>query len=200
MAKKYFFGFTLIEVLVAVAIIAILIMLVIGTFIRQIAKGNDARRKADLDRIKVAVEEYEKDHNCYPLVIACGGDERNLLHPYLNNVPCDPVTRDTYGYDDEADEGGGTCPRWFRIYAALQNSDDTSIIPKIGPGAAYNYYVSSPNAPYPAPLYDFLWGCVKGVCKKIYPDENGKYCEPNYPDQPCGGGCGSGGSPECLGP
>ncbi len=195
MVKKYFFGFTLIEVMIAVAIVAILVVLVITTFTRQIIKGNDAKRKADLDRIKVAVEEYEKDHNCYPLTISCPADAG--LDPYLRNIPCDPITHEAYGYDNESIEDGTTCPRWFRIYAALQNTDDTSIIPKIGPDGAYNYYVYSPNAPYPAPVYDVQYGCKYGACVLLKwdperPPSGGWECDPNTGDPNCfpgSGGC-----------
>ena len=62
--KKYLFlqtGMTLIEVMIVVAIIAFLAVLVTGYLRSQVFKGNDARRKADMKRIGIAMEEYEKD-------------------------------------------------------------------------------------------------------------------------------------------
>ena len=146
MVKKYFSGFTLIELMIAVCIIAILVFLAVNTYISQTLKGYDARRKADLDRIKVATEEYEKDNNCYPpagLVVCENGGLG--LKPYLNTIPCDPRTHASYAFEP----GPGVCAAWFRAYAKLENAGDKSIIPLIGPGGVYNYYVSSSNAPAP---------------------------------------------------
>ena len=191
MEKKYFFGFTLIEVMVAVSILAILILLVFSTFTRQIIKGNDAKRKANLDRIKIAVEEFEKDRNCYPLIVDCPTDTG--LDPYLKTIPCDPVTGEPYGYDHE---DVPSCPSWFRMYAGLQNTKDTSLLPGIGPEGAYNYYVSSPNAPVPTPAAgDFSYGCISQSCEPVY-KRDGRYCSPNFPDPECGASQGKG----CTGP
>jgi len=179
----------------AVAIVAILVLLVISAFTRQIVKGNDAKRKANLDRIKIAVEEYEKDKNCYPLTVTCPTDAG--IGPYLKNIPCDPVTESPYFYEPEPLK---TCPSWFRMYADLQNTKDPSLLPGIGPGGAYNYYVSSPNAPVPAPVAGgFNYGCKSGSCEEVYPDSEGNYCQPNYPASDCGsGGCFQDGSNECI--
>jgi len=59
-------AFTLIELLVVVAFLSLMILVAIFAFKGQLFKGYDARRKSDLNRIKIALEEYEKDHNCYP--------------------------------------------------------------------------------------------------------------------------------------
>lgn len=188
-------GFTLIEILVVVAIIALLIVLAFSTVLKNLLKGNDARRKADLDKIKVFVEEYEKDHNCYPTaesMAMCGSDPSIAIHPYLSDVPCDPVAKIAYVYvpaDDSA------CPDWYKLYTVLQNNKDPKVIAGIGPGNVYNYYVSSPNAPVDS---DGLgggdgnsgyYGCIGGVCKPI-PLINGVMaCGPAYVPSNCGVDC-----------
>jgi len=167
MVKKYFSGFTLIELLIVVSIIAILALLVINTFTGQIRKGNDAKRKADLDRIKVAVEEYEKDQNCYPQEVICTSGGTGLK-PYLNVIPCDPRTHLSYDYEPDP---SGVCAAWFRAYAKLENTADKSIIESIGPTGQDNYYVCSPNAPvlgkYSSDVDTDYWGCIGGVCVPI---------------------------------
>jgi len=168
-------GFSLIELLVVVAIIAILIALGAASFVRQIAKGNDSKRKADLNRIKISLEEFEKDHNCYPdpsTMTACGSDVDIPVHPYLSNVPCDPVAKTAYLYETD----GLTCPQWFRIYTTLQNTKDAQLIPNIGPGNAYNFYASSENAPRLGGTNSggtFQYGCIGGYCQPIPLDGNG---------------------------
>lgn len=200
MEKKYLVGFTLVELMIVMAIIAILAALIVAYFTGQISKGNDAKRKGDLDRIKIAAEEYEKDHNCYPNYITCGVRSDQPIYPYLNNVPCDPVTNASYTYEHDGSE---TCPAWFRTYAVLQYSKDTSIISNIGPGKLYNYLVSSANAPVvvasastPTPVPSGgvvpdsgFFGCKNGFCEPISFDLSrpGPECDPNYQNSSCYG-------------
>ncbi len=47
-------GFTLIEVLIVVAILAILILMSIFYYQRHLMRSRDARRKSDLDKIRIA--------------------------------------------------------------------------------------------------------------------------------------------------
>lgn len=180
-------GFSLVEILVVVAILAILIALIASSFIRQIAKGNDSRRKADLNRIKIALEEYEKDNNCYPnagYMDKCGPDADVATRPYLSNMPCDPVTKETYAYEND----GAICSRWYRIYTVLQNSTDPQITANVGPEGAYNFYVSSENAPAATTEISkttsptatstlnpgtYHYGCINGVCQEIPLDNQG---------------------------
>ena len=131
-------AFTLIEALIVVAILALLATLSIMSVKNQVLKGNDAKRKADINRIKIAVEEYEKDHNCYPQSVVCTGGGTGL-QPYLNKIPCDSTTNQSYAYEPSC-TSGGCCPNWYRFYAKLQNTADTEITPSIGPGNQYNFY------------------------------------------------------------
>jgi len=169
-----------------------------ATMTGQILKGNDAKRKADLDRIKIAAEEYEKDHNCYPTTVSCSNP--SSLQPYLNQIPCDPVTHESYYYEP----GPGTCPLWFRDYAKLQNTKDSAITSNIGLSGADNYYVYSPNAPplgtgvpVPPPGNSCAYGCKSGGCVLIPCDADDQpSCHPSFLDSNCGGS-GCSGKPDC---
>ncbi len=179
MTEKLYKAFTLIELLVVVAIIGLLIALAATAYIKQISKGFDARRKADLNRIKIAVEEYEKDHNCYPPALtACGYSVDIPIHPYLSNVPCDPHTKGPYIYETD----GQDCAKWFRIYTVLENKNDAQILEGIGPGSLYNFYVSSPNAPQitvgGSVSCPYTYGCIDGTCVQIEQIVQGSGCEP----------------------
>ena len=168
------------EILIVLSIFSFLILLTTIYLRTQIFKGNDARRKTDLARIKIAVEEYEKDHDCYPLpsLLVCS-PAGSGLRPYLDKIPCDPVSGESYFYEPE----NLTCPSWYRIYAKLENEKDSDYLAGIGPDSAYSYYVSSPNAPSlggepPSGFY----GCFSGVCQPISwdPARPGPECDPNY--------------------
>lgn len=197
MVKKYFSGFTLIELLIVVSIIALLALLVISVLVGQIRKGNDAKRKADLDRIKIAVEEYEKDHNCYPPpnLMLCDqplNDPGSGLKPYLNKIPCDPITKASYYYDYDDSK---VCASWFRVYSFLSDASGGPM----GPDDAFNYYVSSPNAPPPQLLQvGNLFGCSGGDCVPVYWNSKrpGPECDPVWKNSICNGQCSD--APNCV--
>lgn len=190
-------GFTLMELMIVIALVALLVLALILSIKGQIVKGRDAKRKADVHLIKTAVEEYEKDHDCYPApeLIACG----NSFQPYLPTILCDPFSNEAYVY--EVPEDG--CPRWFRIYSRLENLKDTGLLPGIGPSGSYNYYVSSPNAPLPSggatPAPTSLptstpipgsgyYGCIDSTCVPVPLDSEGSpLCSPNWTDVNCSG-------------
>lgn len=139
-------GFTLVEMLMVVAIIALLLIAFLFLLLSQLEKARDARRKSDLDRIKKAFEEYYNDHNCYPdpsILNNCGGNE---LAPYIAAIPCDPVTKQPYFYLPLA---GNQCGG-YRLLTKLENEDDPFIRQAecddecgCGYGSGYNYGVSS---------------------------------------------------------
>lgn len=140
-------GFTLAELLIVVAIIAVLLVIALLNWKTQITKGYDAQRKADLDRIRRAFEDYYNDHNCYPpsdILSGCGGV---TLQPYLKAIPCDPQTKLSYKYvpADEANVCKG-----YKIFASLANLSDADIVaqgcsPLAGCGyePEFNYGLSS---------------------------------------------------------
>lgn len=136
-------GLTMIELLVVVAILGVLMIVLIFSFLRQLEKSRDATRKSDLEKIKVSFEEYYNDNGCYPdedILDICYGDQ---LQPYLGVIPCDPVTEQPYEYVPLAgDQCGG-----YRLLADLENDTDPVIAslgcdPDCGFTPGYNYGVS----------------------------------------------------------
>jgi general secretion pathway protein G len=117
-------GFTLIEILIVVAILAILTLTVIYSITHNLANSRDARRKADLERLKIAMEDYYGDKNIYPPDGSLGNCESEILKPYLSSVPCDPKTKLPYCYIyDNTDPKGQT----YKILASFENEDDSAI-------------------------------------------------------------------------
>lgn len=189
MKSKNNVGLTLVELIIVVSIIIILILIIIAFFRGQIFKGNDARRKADINRIKIAVEEYEKDHDCYPPPELMVCNPGTGLSSYLGKIPCDPTTKASYYYDYE----NTTCPSWYRIYTNLDNTSDPVAQDSCGPNGAFNYYAASPNAPAcQLQSNGTFYGCKGGTCVPIYWDTSrpGPECDPNYQNASCYGQCG----------
>lgn len=204
MEKKYLRGFTLTELIIVISIIAFLALLSLVYLRTQTFKGTDAKRKTDIKKIQIAVEEYEKDHDCYPLPQTVVCEPGNGLSPYISKIPCDPITNASYYYDYE----DSLCPGWYRIYAKLDNDKDESVIPGIGPFSAYNYYQGSPNSPISTSgptaspgggggegenQEESFYGCQSGVCVPVAWDPNrpGPACDPNYQSSNCYGQCTS---------
>ena len=116
-------GFTLIELLISIAIVAILVIIAIWAITNNLAKARDSKRKADLDRLKIAFEDYYGDNQVYPpdsSIADCGSA---TLSPYLNTIPCDPRTKRPYCYVYDADNNAQN----YRLYSSLEYENDPII-------------------------------------------------------------------------
>lgn len=200
MQKKH--GFTLIEVLIVVAILALLTLIAIVSLNGSRDKADDGVVKADLDRLKIAFEDYYNDQNCYPPLewfdeaSDCGSDH---LKPYLNSLPCNRRTGLPYPLRKDA-----TGCTWFKLFGTITNSSDTRYFPfydtdytLLGTYAVSSsnidvYPLTGPvNSPDPEANYSY---CLSiNDCNPFNPTE--QICSPYFiNDYSCGGGCTSAGS------
>ncbi len=185
-------GFTLAEVLIVVTIIVIIalaILLGINPLL-QIFKGYDARRKADLYRLKTAFESYYTDHDCYPstdILKQCGS---SALQPYLDAIPCDPQEKAPYTL--KLIPEGSSCPQSFAVYGDLRSATDP--LAKKIPGCPNTMAVSSSNMAFLDIIQGcsgvancgILYGCKSGQCVVVGYDALPS-CSPGYCDSDCGG-------------
>jgi general secretion pathway protein G len=138
-------GFTLLEILLIVALLAILLVFFLGNNMSSLKKAYDSKRKEHLDKIKISLQEYYSDKQCYPKELECN----QVISPYFDPVPCDPQTNKSYRYVVP----DGECPQWFTVYTRLQMDTDpditkagcTSGCGPIGEETHYNWGVSSSN-------------------------------------------------------
>lgn len=130
-------GFTLIEILIVIAIMGVLATLLMGSYVPTLKKGRDTRRKSDLNSISKALELYYNDNESYPLASAnnkIAGCENGTTECewgeiwettgsngviYMPQIPKDPKGN-SYFYD--SDDG-----TYFQLYAKLENQDDPQI-------------------------------------------------------------------------
>ena len=83
-------GFTLIEMMIVVAIIAILVTILVPNLMRARAQAQTAACEGNLKEIATALELYETDHDAYPQ--SGNADASNTdLEPYLQQTPVDPA-------------------------------------------------------------------------------------------------------------
>ena len=174
-------GITLIEVLVAVCILAILTVLFSSNYMTQLKKSRDGKRKADMEKIKTSFEDYYNDNGCYPTDVSvfenCGSKDLYAdggFAPWLVSIPCDPLENP---YEIIINES--TCPSQFAIYTNMEYLNDPQVKANdCYPGCGdYNFSYSSDNVnpsdllgpfgdptntpPVPTPTID-VGGCGTG--------------------------------------
>jgi uncharacterized protein (TIGR02145 family)/prepilin-type N-terminal cleavage/methylation domain-containing protein len=91
--KKKFKGFTLVEILVSVAIIGILVSLSIIATTRVRLKTRDAKRISNATTIVSALEAYFDSNKSYPTMIFPGQPIASNGITYLKAVPSNPLPR-----------------------------------------------------------------------------------------------------------
>lgn len=136
-------GFTLLELLITIAIIGLLASISIFALNGSRQQGRDGKRKSDLETIRSALELYKADCNVYPGSLPSVGNSITgatapcsvgATNVYLKKVPGDP---DGNAYKYTVGAGNKT----YALCATLENpgtSDSCSL------GAPYNYEVDNP--------------------------------------------------------
>lgn len=118
-------GFTLIEVIVVILLLAVLSTLITFAYLMSVKRGRDNKRKSDLKNISTALELYNGDMNHYPITsgfslgdIICNEDG-GCTQVYMQQVPKDPLSKKPYYY--ETDENGS----YYVLYSGLEVLGDS---------------------------------------------------------------------------
>ena len=155
-------GFTLIELIVVIAILGILSTIGLTSFRTSQIKSRDAKRKSDLEQVQRALEMYMNDVGHYPNSTAIGGtigsfswgvefkDAKGTI--YMKELPKDPTGNTEYCYKSVV---APTVATSYQLYAKLENSQDPKCLGGqlkcIDPQGTcagqkiYNYGVASSN-------------------------------------------------------
>lgn len=135
-------GFTLIEILVTISIIALLTMVGLTNFKVANQKARDGRRQGDLEQIKAALELYRTDAGSYPANGAWLVPNGSLVYSgttYMQNIPDDPISSRSYYY--RTPDAGET----YRLCAALELTTTGSCTGNPScTGVTCNYQITSP--------------------------------------------------------
>ena len=80
-------GFTLVELLVVMAIVATLLAIAVPRYIGSVDSAREAALKSTLARMREAIDQYHADRGSYPATL-----EALVQAGYLRAVPQDPFT------------------------------------------------------------------------------------------------------------
>jgi len=120
-------GFTLLEVLVVIAIIAIIIAFAVSNFVGARQRARDIRKKSELQQVKTALRLYYNDYNMYPGPAAKATNDINgcgTPSPVVPSTSC-----------QSACSSGGDV-----TFAAGPTSCDTVYMKQLPPSADYTWY------------------------------------------------------------
>jgi len=150
-------GFTLVELLVVMAILGILATVGFGQYRTSQKKARDAQRKADLGNIARALQMHCNDSQNYPLSeddnggrisvddvpLTWGEDSFSIVQGeqeiiYMKKLPEDPVSNFDYCYLSPTGSD-------FKIYAKLENERDSDYGTYTCNTEEYQYGISSSN-------------------------------------------------------
>ncbi|MCL4427067.1 prepilin-type N-terminal cleavage/methylation domain-containing protein [Patescibacteria group bacterium] len=140
-------SFTLIELLIVIAIIGILAALIIVSVTKAAARARDARRLADMNEIHKALDAYYLDNGNWPscgvdgvqcngaggwdTTIAAGTNWISFLVPkYLPQAPVDPINSGSYYYAYYVYPAGnsGCNASLGDYYVVCANADETGML------------------------------------------------------------------------
>lgn len=148
-------GFTLMELMVVVAIIAVLAAVIIPNFVHARAQGVTAACESNLRQIATAMELYYADNGIYPSsgtvtpALFAGGVAP--AENYLGQTPIDPANNRPYSVQVTAatgntparyiiEDAGGHDPSTTRM---LTDRDSPGTTGQVQPNASYLVYSSS---------------------------------------------------------
>lgn len=140
-------GFTLIEILISISIIAVLTALGIVSYVSINKNARDAKRRGDIEQIRTALEFYRTDNGYYP---STGNgdftDASNLsviLATYIPSIPPDPKN---VSYQYKATGLSGSNYYGYCLAAATEGitSNSCSIADPLPTPTIYKYGTKNP--------------------------------------------------------
>jgi type II secretion system protein G len=139
-------GFTLIELLVVIAIIGILSSVVLASLSTARAKSRDARRIADIDQVRTALEIYNDSFGAYPgngsgsaglqsFVAGVTTGVGAISPTFMSRLPGDPTTGAFYYYCPQIARTDTTCnatnasasSTFYILAANLERTDNAAL-------------------------------------------------------------------------
>jgi prepilin-type N-terminal cleavage/methylation domain-containing protein len=126
-------GFTLVELLVVISIIAILSSVLATGYVTSQKNARDAARKLNLKSIADALNMYYNDYGTYPGSIAFGSEFKDANGTvYMVKVPSESTTDGLVQIQYQAGS------KSFKLFTNLENNEDKACVP----GGCTGYTIS----------------------------------------------------------
>ena len=115
-------GYTLLELMIVVAIVGILVTLAIPTFQQSAVKAREAALKQNLFTMRAVIDQFYADRGDYPLSL-----DELVEAKYIRDIPVDPFTKSntTWNTIYEDQEEGDDSPAG--IYDIKSGSDEIAL-------------------------------------------------------------------------
>lgn len=98
-------GFSLLEMLIVMAIMGIILTVSTISYLTLQQKGRDAKRRTDIESLRTALEIYRSQNSAYPAIAGnnawapASNLNASLVVPgYMQSIPTDPNQNATYPY------------------------------------------------------------------------------------------------------
>ncbi len=138
-------GLTLIEIIIAIAIVSILATVMALNIGGTLIRSRDAQRKNDLKKIQIALQLYYQDHGVYPSTYnsisgywqdySTGSQPwiPELISQYIEKLPVDPVSGSVYMYvgyvyPNPSSQNGCKAGETYTLFTTLENAQDPDLI------------------------------------------------------------------------
>jgi general secretion pathway protein G len=115
-------GYTLLELMIVVAIVGILVTLAIPTFQQSAMKAKEAALKQNLFTMRAVIDQFYADRGDYPASLESLVEEK-----YVRAIPVDPFTKSATTWNEiyEEQEEGDDSPAG--VYDVKSGSDDLAL-------------------------------------------------------------------------
>ena len=123
MRKRRLLGFTLIELMIVMAVIAVLMSVAIPIYTRSITRSKESVLKNNLFTLRTVIDEYTYDKQKAPQTL------QDLVNEgYLRQVPTDPITNSAESWKLIMEDPGNTVNQQEPgIFDVRSGSDKTSL-------------------------------------------------------------------------
>jgi prepilin-type N-terminal cleavage/methylation domain-containing protein len=146
--KLYRRGFTLLEILISIAIIGVLTAIGTVSYTSINRNARDAKRRADVEQIRSALELYRADNGTYPAINTSGFDDTanlsSALTSYIASIPVGPK-HDVYEYEASScvDTTTGPCYGYY-LASTTENAMTGNCDSSVSLPTGYTYCMKNP--------------------------------------------------------
>lgn len=146
--SKRWAGFTLIEVLVAATIVALLVAIGVVSFTSVNKRSRDAKRRGDIEQLRSALEMYRADNGYYPntgsgsYANVSDLSDKLVTLGYMPAMPTDPTTGAVYRYKATNPSAAPVQYYGYCLSALLEQNPSQACAADIS--LSHNYGVKNP--------------------------------------------------------